>query len=294
MGKHLVDTEFWHDLMDGIYGARQGGARIIVDAEGSSTGVGKTSCAIYLAELLCKAFDYDLQPEDLTLSGREYLQRWKEHPDESQPSVLILDELAGAGAGDARKATSHQNVNLSRSWQLMRKKRVVTLTTMGHWSDADKRMRRLADYRLYCLKSPIGSFKPYEIGATFKKGDVQPSGYDDVERIHFPDMKGNGSAVYEYLEDRKDELLDSQFFDADKVVDDEEAEEQKEPEQIRREEQIKQALRMVKPWDDDSGISYVQAAKHLDYGHSWIGNRVAEWRDGQHQDLLDASPAQTA
>lgn len=292
MAKHLVDTEFWHDLLEGVYGSREGGARIIVDAEGSATGVGKTGCAIYLAELLCEAFDYALQPEDLTLSGREYLQRWKQHPGPEQPSVLILDELAGAGAGDARKATSNQNVNLSRSWQLMRKKRVVTLTTMGHFSDADKRLRRFADYRMYCLQSPIGAFKPYKIGADFLTGEVQPRGYDDVERIHFPDMKGDDSAVYEYLEDRKDDLLDSRYFDADKVTGETKGEDGMIEEDVaKRREAIRYAIKLYQPWSDDDGMSQSQVASMIgDYSASWVGNRVREWRDGEHRDLV-AKPA---
>jgi hypothetical protein len=125
---HITETEFWHDLMDGIYGPRSGGARIIVDAEGASTGVGKTGLAVYLAKLCARAFGYELQPADLTLSGEAYLSRWRDHPGPDQPSVIVLDELAGAGAGDARRAMSNSNVNLGRSWQLMRKKRIVTIT----------------------------------------------------------------------------------------------------------------------------------------------------------------------
>jgi len=111
--------------MHGVYGARQGGARIIVDSEDASTGVGKTTAAVSIAEAAAKAFDYDLQEEDFTLSGEQYLERWRRHPAASQPSVIVLDEAAGAGAGDARRSMSNQNVNLGRSWQLMRKKRIV-------------------------------------------------------------------------------------------------------------------------------------------------------------------------
>jgi len=101
---HLTDTDWWHDLMHGIYGPRQGGARIIIDAEGASTGVGKTGLAVYLAKLCSEAFGYKITPDDVTLSGEQYLDRWREHPGPEQPSVIILDELAGAGAGDARRS----------------------------------------------------------------------------------------------------------------------------------------------------------------------------------------------
>jgi hypothetical protein len=127
---HLSETDFWNDLCHGVFGPRQGGARIIIDAESAATGVGKTTLAVAMARALSKAFDYQIVEDDFTLSGEEYLERWREHPGRSQPSVIVLDELAGAGAGDARRSMSNKNVNLGRSWQLMRKKRIVTITTL--------------------------------------------------------------------------------------------------------------------------------------------------------------------
>jgi len=218
----ITETKFWHDLMHGIAGPRQGGARIIIDSEDASTGVGKTGLAVYLALLLSKAFGYDLQKEDLTLSGAAYLDRWRDHPGAQQPSVIILDELGGAGAGQARRAMAQQNVDLGNAWQLMRKKRIVTIVTLPHWSKADKSLRKQADYRLWCLREPIGYFRPYQVGATFNNGDIQTRGYGDVDRIHFPNMDKQESEVYQYLDKQKDELLQSGYFDADKLQDEDE------------------------------------------------------------------------
>lgn len=214
---HITETDWWDDLLDGIFGPRQGGARIIIDAEAASTGVGKTGLAVYVAEVLSAVFEYDLQPEDMTLSGQHYLERWRDHPDKEQPSVLILDEMGGAGAGHARRAMSQQNVDLGNAWQLMRKKRIVSIVTLPHWSKVDKDMRQQADFRLWCRKNPIGYFEPYRIGAGFDRGDVKTHGYDDVNRVRFPDMTTRDDALYEHLAREKDELLNSGFFDADKL-----------------------------------------------------------------------------
>jgi len=100
MSRDWYETDFFYDILKGIYGPRKGGAKIIIDAQNAATGVGKTSLAVALAERLADVFGYELQPEDLTLSGKHYLKRWKEHPDREQPSVPTLDELAGAGAGE--------------------------------------------------------------------------------------------------------------------------------------------------------------------------------------------------
>lgn len=265
---HLVETEFWHDLIHGIVGPRKGGARIIIDAEDAETGVGKTSLAIGIAELLSEVFGYELQEEDFTLSGAEYLNRWREHPDAHQPSVLILDELSGAGAGDARRSMANQNVNLGRSWQLMRKKRIVTITTLPHWSDADKKMRRFADYRLWCLKEPIGHFRPYDVGAGFNDGNIMTRGYDDVDRIKFPNMDAMNDDFYTYVAGLKDDLLDSTVFDADELQDGEEPE-PKDPDEIRRDQKIQQAQRMR-----DQGLSTVKIADYINMSQSWVSQNT--------------------
>lgn len=264
--KHVTETEWWNDFCDGIFGPRKGGARIIIDAEDAKTGVGKTGLAVFLARLLAEGvFDYELTEDDLTLSGAKYLQRWREHPGEDQPSVIVLDELGGAGAGHARRAMSNQNVELGNAWQLMRKKRIVSIVTLPHWSKVDRDMRMQADYRLWCLKDPIGYFKPYQVGADFDDGEVTTDGYDDIERIRFPNMDRHDDPVYDYLAGEKDELLESEFFDADKLVDGEEPEESMSPDEARRQERIKIAQRKR-----NNGDTTREIADDVGMSHTWV------------------------
>lgn len=271
---HLTDTEWWHDLMHGVYGPRQGGAQIIVDAQDSEKGVGKTGLAVYLARLLSKAFGYTLTTDDFTLSGQKYLERWREHPDKEQPSVIILDELAGAGAGNARRAMSQQNVDLGSVWQMMRKKRIVTIVTLPHWTKVDKNMRREANYRLHCLREPIGYFRPYQVGADFQDGNVLTRGYDDVQRIKFPNMDANNDPVKRALDQKKDDLLDSSYLDADKVEGDAEEAEDVDPEQLRKttrretQAEVAQSLR-------ENGFSGREVADLIDRSHTWVYENTA-------------------
>ena len=250
---HLRDTKFWHDLMDGIYGARQGGARIVVDAEDAATGVGKTTAAVSIAHAVSnsKAFDYDLQPDDFTLSGEQYLKRWREHPDKHQPSVIVLDEAAGAGAGDARRSMSNQNVNLGRSWQLMRKKRIVSIITLPHWSDVDKRMRK-----------PIGFYRPYKVTSTFDEGHVRTDGYDDVTRIKFPNLDKIGDPLFQRITEKKDALLDSGEFDADILN---ESADTPDPDEVEHNQKVADAQRAR-----EFGLSSYEAAKVVDMSQSWV------------------------
>jgi len=258
-----TESEFMDDLLTGVYGPRQGGARIIIDAQNAATGVAKTSLACGMARGLSDIFGYELEKDDFTLSGEEYLNRWREHPGQEQPSVIVLDELAGAGAGGARRSMSTQNVNLGRSWQLMRKKRVVTLTTLPHWGDADAKMRRFADYRLWCLAQPIGYFLPYKVTAGFADGDERVRGYDEG-RIGFPNYDALNDEFYQHVTAKKDELLESRYFDADKLAGGETQQETMDPDEARKEERIEIAQDLR-----DSGKSLREIADVVGMSRSW-------------------------
>jgi hypothetical protein len=262
--RHITETEWWNDLMRGVFGPRKGGARIIVDAEDASTGVGKTGLACYIAQLCSRAFGYEMAVDDLTLSGAHYLKRWREHPGREQPSVLVLDEIGGAGAAHSRRSMSTQNVELGNAWQLMRKKRIVSIVTLPHWNKVDKDMRQQADFRLWCKRRPIGHFQPYEVGTGFDDGGVRTVGYDDVIEVKFPNMDAHGNDIYQALSRKKDQLLESDHFDADKLT--ESGDEKRiDPDEARKEvkQRISQELRGM-------GHTTREVADAVDMSQSWV------------------------
>lgn len=266
---HLTETKWWDELCEGIFGPRKGGARIIIDAENASTGAGKTGLAVFLARLLCeRKFGYELQPEDLTLSGQKYLERWQEHPGAEQPSVIILDEIGGAGAGHARRSMSHQNVELGNAWQLMRKKRIVSIVTLPHWSKVDIELRKQADYRLWCKEKPIGYFRAYDVGSSFDKGTVETDGYDDVDRIRFPNLDAANDPVYNFLSQKKDNLLESDYLDADKV-EDTDSEEHQTPDEARKKQKKEIAQRMR-----DNGWKTTEIAESIGMSQPWVSKHT--------------------
>lgn len=293
---HFTESKFWNVLNHDVWGPRKGGAIIFVDAENARKGVAKTSGAVALARLLSVKFGYELQKEDMTLSGAHYLKRYQEHPGKKQPSVLVLDEFVGAGSGDARRAMSSQNVDFGRAWQLLRAKRVVTLATLPDWNEADKRLQKYADYRVWCKERPMGYFQPYKVTVPFNSGgsgsQVKTKGLSygtrkNTDRVRFPDMDANNDPFYKYLSEKKDELINSESWDADVLDGESDDEEQLEPNEVRRLEHIKTAIRLYRPWDTDTEHSYADVADALaEKSESWVGNRVREWKNGEHRDLV--------
>lgn len=290
-GIHVTETKFWNTVMHDVYGPRSGGAIIFLDAENARKGVAKTSCAVSLARLFAKAFDYELQPEDFTLSGAEYLSRYQQQPGEEQPSVLVLDEFVGGGAGDKRRAMSQQNVDFGRAWQLLRTRRVITIATLPDWNSADKRLKKLADYRIWCREQPMGYFQPYKVTVPFSSGGggVKTKGLNkagsSARKIKFPNMDANEDEFYIHLGRKKGELIDSDSWDADDLTGKDQ--EVQDPEEVQRQQSIRYAIRLYEPWDDSNDTTQEEVADVIeDYSRGWVSQVVREWERGEHRELV--------
>jgi hypothetical protein len=288
--RHLTETKFWEELMRDIFGPRKGGAIIFVDSENARKGTAKTSGAVAVARFLSAFFGYELQKEDLTLAGGQYLRRYQEQPGQAQPSCLVIDEMVGAGAGDARRAMTHENVDLGRAWQLLRTKRVITFATMPDWNEVDPRLQKYADYRLWMKERPIGYFRPYKITTPFNAGgsnSIRTAGLSkgaNVPKIKFPNMDAHNDPYYNHLTERKNELINSEGWDAGEM---QEEEEQLDPEEIERREQMKVAIRLYQPWTEEKDPTYKEVANAIGTkSDAWVGNRVREWKNGEHRELV--------
>ena len=192
-------------ILQDIYGPRQGGIKICIDAAQSRLGVGKTSAAVWFATELSYLFDYELEFSDFTLDGEQYKKRWREHGGDS-PSVIVLDEISGAGIAPSRKAMSNSNQELARTWELMRTKKIVTITTCADINFIDSALRKLLDIRIHMLDKPLFHAKCYEMKTSFSKSEIRSKTLGG--RIRTPDMTGH--PFLEYLDAQKLELLGRQ------------------------------------------------------------------------------------
>ena len=225
--QQFESSHFFRSLYQDVEGDRGGGAIVLVDAEDARTGVGKTGAACAMAEFVGWYFGYELQERDGVLSGQEYLDLFKQHPNEEQVSVCVWDEAVGAGSGDSRRSMAQENVDLGRAWQIMRDRRVVTFVTLPDWGDLDSRLQKLADYRVWCRRD-IGSMQAYEIGTTFEGGDIRTRGLgpgDGAEPIAFPDVTDD-SQLYQSIKAKKDKVQESDSLDAGELVEEDETEEE--------------------------------------------------------------------
>lgn len=152
--------------------------KIIIQGKNSQTGIGKTTLAIEL----CRFIDSNWNAEKKAfIDVNKYLNSYLDFP---EGSSLLLDEI-GAGA-DSRRANSHENVELSQGWQLLRSRNIATVATLPSTNMLDKRLLELADY--WVLVKKRGLAQPYEIRVNDFNGTVARKPLPGEEHIRFPDL----------------------------------------------------------------------------------------------------------
>lgn len=121
-----------------------------------------------------------------------------------------------------------------------------------------------------------------------RRGAVWGYGRDSIDELY-----NTGDWPEPDLRDTFPNLEGAELWDEFKRRDEERkrerlrVDENPDPKDARKEEQIKTVLRAVKPWDENSGMTQKDAAKLIDYSRPWVSDRIQEFREGHHRELLD-------
>jgi hypothetical protein len=100
-------------------------------------------------------------------------------------------------------------------------------------------------------------------------------------------MDAHGDPHYQYISKKKDDLIHTKdVWDADELSANNKSTETTDPDDARWEEQVKTAIRLYRPWDDSRDHTYKEVAKVVGRSDTWVGNRIQEWRDDEHRDLV--------
>lgn len=67
------------------------------------------------------------------------------------------------------------------------------------------------------------------------------------------------------------------------------------PDEMQKREQLKIALRAVRPWNEAGGMSQAQTARALlDYSQSWLSEQIRSWKSGEYPELLPDKQAEVS
>jgi hypothetical protein len=233
-------------------------AKISVSSANAETGVGKSTCAFYLAHVLDNSPDGFRAEEKATLNVQDFMSLYDSLP---KGSAAILDE---AEQIDSRRAMSQENVDAAEHWQKRRVQEICALLTLPKFDVLDKRMRNLVDYRV----------EVHARGeATIYKKSLKPfTGgiwWQELQEFSFPSM--DGLRGMEHLHELKEEHIGA-GGDGSAYVSAEEADEKVEQEVEKELKQQKKEL--AKSLYRDSDMSQTDLAEKFGVDqttiHRWV------------------------
>lgn len=188
--------------------------KIIITADDSQTGVGKTTAAGWLALNWTWMFagqKWQVNPEDPvegmgTLNPEEYFQIVSKVGNDYNPgTAIVVDDCEEL---DARRSMQNLNVKFSHRWMLMRLKQAITILTLPSPAAVDSRLEELADVWINILRRGQGVVHDIGVNA-YGSRDVYTK---KVHKMDFPDVSSHEEL--EKLSGMKEDKMDKWDMEA--------------------------------------------------------------------------------
>lgn len=244
--------------------------KIIITAEDSETGVGKTTCGGFLGISWTRLFaghEWFVEPDEYgigmgTVNPREYFSMiGKIGGPYNAGTAVIVDD---AEELDARRSMQNLNVKFSQRWMLMRLKQAITIITLPSPSSIDSRIEELADVWINVKRRGMGLVHDIRVQSYGGRNVMTKQ----VHELEFPDVSDHPEL--QKLEDMKVAKMDT--------WDTEEDEEQEEidPDEISKEEkrEIAQRLRNQGVPIESQKPERPDIASAIDMSQSWISKNT--------------------
>lgn len=235
-------------------------------------GVGKSTYMLQLAQLWRSIRNGDSGSDSVLESmvwGKrsDFTDALRERPEGSiicvqdAPHVLFR-----------REAMHGEQIDVEKNLLDIRIKNFLIVLGFQDWADVPTSLTRRRAENVFLIPRR-GVVRGYSRSGIDERRDSE-SWPDPEFQDRFPDLEG--TELWTRFQERDREAKMDRLDDLDEPN----------TEDVERREQIKTALRAVKPWSND-GLTYREAAKICDYSAGWISDRVQEWKDGEHKDIVE-------
>lgn len=239
-------------------------AKVIIQAENSQTGVGKTTLAIQL----CRYVDNNWDPEEngAYWNVNRYVHDYN-YGSIPKGSAVLLDEIEMMA--DTRRSMSHQNIKLSQAWARLRNRNVLNVVTLPTVSMLDKRLLELADY--WILVRERGVAQPYSIEVNDFKYTISRQPLPGNEHITFRKIP-KSDPDYKYIEDMKAKIGDNDF---DTIPVDDHKEKVEQAEEKARKDVRNEFIRCIyKDLDAKVTMRQIAALEPVGLDHSTVSSII--------------------
>jgi hypothetical protein len=167
--------------------------KVIIDAEGNETGVGKT----LLGRQLSGLFDIHgfSAEEKATMDVREYMDIYRSLPEGSSPYLQESEK-----SGDKRRGMSDDVMNLGYTFAILRKRQMFPILDLPDATVLDDRIIKLCDFRI--LVKERGVAMVFEIDNNDFTGELYNTKVEELKWENMPRDK-----EYEKLEEMKEKWI---------------------------------------------------------------------------------------
>lgn len=236
-------------------------------------GVGKSTLMLTMArmwqEIRDRPTDPDAVLDNIVWGGRE---AFKDRLEEGAGGDMIAVQDAPHALFSRDVMVSEQK-DLEKTLMDIRFRNYLIPLGFQGWSDIPSGLvRRRAKNTLFIpRRGVIHGFNRESMDRRYKSGDWPDPDFED----RFPPL--DGTDLWDAFRE-KDEKAKLQRLQDSKDPD---------PVDVRWREQAKIALRGVRPWDPNGGMTYRKAAELIDYSPTWVSDRVDDWKKGKLDDLIE-------
>lgn len=229
--------------------------KIIITADDSETGVGKTTLAGWLA------LSWNPIYADTTWNAEEYAsidpnEFFKLQMNKPPGSVLILDD---AEELDARRSMANENVEFSHRWMIMRVRQLVQILTLPSPKALDSRLKELADVWINVVRR--GKGEVHDIRVNSYSGKILTP---KIHEIEFPNVAEHPELVN--LQEIKDTRIQEKLNEKEQEMEEIDAEE------MQRQQKIEMAQRMRDNPDVDMTLAEIADVVGMSAG--WVSENT--------------------
>lgn len=236
-------------------------------------GVGKSTLMLTMArmwqDIRGRSTDADSVLKNIVWGGREEFAERLETGDRGD-MIAVQD---APHALFSRDVMVGEQKELEKKLMDIRFRNYLIVLGFQDWSDIPSGLvRRRAKNSLYIpRRGVVRGFNRESMDRRYKSGDWPDHDFED----RYPPL--DGTDLWDDFREKDEQAKLNRLQDSTDP----------DPVDVRWREQAKIALRSVRPWDPNAGMTYRKAAELIDYSPTWVSDRVDDWKKGKLNDLIE-------
>lgn len=248
----------------------------------SGSGSGKTTLGLQFAKTFDDSESGFVAERNATMDAREIPDTVL--PESEDRSAILWDEAQGTPTTpglDSRRGMTDASIDAINAVLASRDQRHTLIVVAQAMKMLDPRLYPMVDAWVCILHDPSQPGGPLAGHYKFIVDDFEVSDPDyktvGIEEFGWADLPDDDPA-YQAMEAVKQRVKTSNDDEDD-------------PEEVERKEKISAAIRGVKPWRDDKGMTQTRAAEVIGMSQTWVNRRMQEFEEGEYRSLVEVPEA---